>query len=176
MAGLPYSFQRNWKYFSGQYKNRILEYLEIIDNNKSLNIVLSQVENKIKKLKKVEKPSTEWKFVRYLYYEITTFKLQSTIGRAVSLPLHFYKGSNEKNVVKFENYEDNLCFWRCLAAYKNPDKKDYRLLEKASKQLYKDFYGKKYEEDYEGVKYLEYKIYKKWYDEFISLVPVGPIV
>jgi len=148
-----------YKYFSAQYNNRILEYPEIIDNNKTLNIVLSQVENKIKELTKVEKPSTEWKFVRYLYYEITTFKLQSTIGRAVSLPLHFYKGSNEKNVVKFENYEDNLCFWRCLAAYNNPDKKDYRLLEKASKQLYKDFYGKKYEEDYEGVKYLEYKKY-----------------
>ncbi len=39
----------------------------------------------------------------------------------------------------------------------NPEKKDYRRLETPSKELYNNFYGKKYEETYAGVKYLEYK-------------------
>jgi hypothetical protein len=39
----------------------------------------------------------------------------------------------------------------------NPEKKDYRRLETPSKELYNNFYGKKYDETYAGVKYLEYK-------------------
>jgi hypothetical protein len=39
----------------------------------------------------------------------------------------------------------------------NPEKKDYRRLETPSKELYNNFYGKKYDESYAGVKYLEYK-------------------
>ena len=25
--------------------------------------------------------------------------------------------SNEKKLIKFDNYDDNLCFWRCLAVF-----------------------------------------------------------
>ena len=89
--------------------------------------------------------------------EVTGYEFKYFDGYAVSLPFHFYEGSNEKNIVKFENLKDNLCFWRCLAAYMNPEKKDYRRLETPSKELYNNFYGKKYDETYAGVKYLEYK-------------------
>ncbi len=42
-------------------------------------------------------------------------------------------------------------------AYIHPEQKDYRRLETPTKELYSNFYGKKYEVTYEGVKYLEYK-------------------
>ncbi len=51
-----------------------------------------------------------WKFYKFLHYEISAFRLQSTIGYAVNFPLHFYEDSNKKNVIKFENLKDNLCF------------------------------------------------------------------
>ncbi len=100
-----------YKYFSSQYNNRLFEYPQTIDNDKTKNEALRQVQGLIKP-EIVERPSTEWKFVRYLHYEISVFRLQSTIGYAVSLPLHFYEDSNKKNVIKFENLKDNLCFWR----------------------------------------------------------------
>ena len=82
------------------------------------------------------------------------------IGYAVSLPLHFYEESNKKNVVKFDNLKDNLCFWRCLAAHMNTDKTDYRRLETPTKELYSNFYGEKYDPSYDGVKYLEYRKFR----------------
>ena len=79
-----------YKYFSAQYNNRLFEYPQTIDNNKTLNEILKKVEKKLKEQSWFERPSTEWKFVRYLHYEIAIFRLESTIGYAVSLPLHFY--------------------------------------------------------------------------------------
>jgi hypothetical protein len=146
-----------FKYFDGQYNNRLFEYPQTISNNTTLKNIITDIEKKLEEGNNIKRPNTEWEFVKYIDYEITTFLLGTTIGYAVSLPLHFYEGSNEKNIVKFENLKDNLCFWRCLAAYMNPEKKDYRRLETPSKELYNNFYGKKYDETYAGVKYLEYK-------------------
>jgi hypothetical protein len=146
-----------FKYVSPQYNNRSFEFPQTISNNATLQNIITDIEKKIKEGKSIVRESTEWRFVKYINYEIVIFRLESTIGYAVSLPLHFYEGSNEKNIVKFENLKDNLCFWRCLAAYMNPEKKDYRRLETPSKELYNNFYGKKYDETYAGVKYLEYK-------------------
>jgi hypothetical protein len=60
---------------------------------------------------------SEWKFYSYLHYEVVVYKTNLTIGNAVALPEHFYNQSNEKNLIKFDNYDDNLCFWRCLAVF-----------------------------------------------------------
>ena len=83
-----------YKSFSAQYNNRLFDFPTTIDNNKTLNETLRQVQGLIKP-EIVERDSTEWKFVRYLHYEIAVFKLESTIGYAVSLPLHFYEGRTE---------------------------------------------------------------------------------
>ena len=145
-----------YKYYSAQYNNRLFDYPQIIDNNKALNSTLSDIKGKLA-LQKFERPDTSWKFLKFTHYEIVTFLLGTTIGKAINLPLHFFQDSNNKNIVKFENFDDNLCFWRCLAAFKNPEQKDYRRLEKATKELYKEFYKEEYNKDYEGIKYLEYK-------------------
>ena len=96
-----------------------------------MNEVLRETEAKIRDYK-ADRPNTQWKFYKFMHYEISLYRLQTTIGYAVSLPLHFYKGSNEKNVAKIKNLKDNLCFWQCLAAYMNPEKKDYSRLEMPS--------------------------------------------
>ncbi len=46
----------------------------------------------------------------YLHYEVVIYKTNLTIGNAVALPEHLYNNSNEKNLIKFDNYYDNLCF------------------------------------------------------------------
>ena len=149
---------KQYKYFSPQWNNRFFDFPETISNTKSLTEVLNKIDMDMYKFKEsLKRPSTEWKFYKFLDYEITTYKLDTTIGHAVSLPTHFYEGCNINNVVKFENLQDNLCFWRCLAAYLNPEKSDYRRLETPAKDLYNKFYGKKYEPSYEGVQFLEYR-------------------
>jgi hypothetical protein len=141
---------------SAQYNNRLFEFPKTIENNKTLQEILTETEAKINNCK-ADGPNTMRKFYKFLHYEISVFRLQSTIGYTVGLPLHFYEDSNKKNVVKFENLKDNLCFWRCLTAYIHPEQKDYRRLETPTKELYSNFYGKKYDATYEGVKYLEYR-------------------
>ena len=54
-----------YKYFSAQYNNRLFEYPQTIDNNKTLNEILTNIEKKLKEQSWFERPSTEWKFERY---------------------------------------------------------------------------------------------------------------
>jgi hypothetical protein len=39
--------------------------------------------------------------------------MNTPIGKINELPIHFKKGSKEKALIKYENYDDYLCFWRC---------------------------------------------------------------
>ena len=41
--------------------------------------------------------------------------MNTPIGKANELPIHFKQGSNEKALIKYENNDDYLCFWRCLS-------------------------------------------------------------
>jgi hypothetical protein len=153
---LKSTVSNEYKYMSAQYNNRLFDYPKTIENNKTLNEVLVETEEKLNNYK-ASRPDTQWKFYKFMHYEISVFRLSTVIGNAVSLPTWFYEGSNNKNVVKFDNFEDNLCFWRCLAAYMNPQITDYRNFQTKVKKLYMDFYDKEYDKSYEGVKYLEYK-------------------
>ena len=88
-----------------------------------------------------------WKFHSYLHYEVVVYKTNLTIGNAVALPEHFYNQSNEKNLIKFDNYDDNLCFWRCLAVFieimeQSGGKIRYDRFEKPAKNLFMKFYDK----------------------------------
>ena len=89
-----------YKYMSAQYNNRLFEFPKTIENNKTLKEILTETEAKINNYK-ADRPNTMWKFYKFLHYEISAFRLQSTIGYAVSLPLHFYEDSNKKNVIKY---------------------------------------------------------------------------
>ncbi len=44
--------------------------------------------------------------------------MNTPMGKANELPIHFIQGWNEKALIKFEKYDDYLCFWRSLAYHK----------------------------------------------------------
>ncbi len=54
--------------------------------------------------------------------------MNTPIGKSNGVPDHFKEGSNEKAKIKYENYDDCLCFWRCLEYDKKNDEID--LIEK----------------------------------------------
>ena len=103
------------RYFHSSINNNSLfEHPAEIHDRKTLTQFSHEAVIKIAKLDGLKGfEDSEWKFYSYLHYEVVVYKTNLTIGNAVALPEHFYNQSNEKNVIKFDNYDDNLCFWRC---------------------------------------------------------------
>ena len=79
--------------------------------------------------------------------------------------------SNNKALIKYENYDDYLCFWRCLAYHKsNPKPEDKTNINKMMKYIFNDYYGKKLDDEikksYNGVEYVAYD--KEYTDEALD--------
>lgn len=119
------------------------------------------------------------------------YQTNLTIGNVVALPDHFHNKSNKKNLIKFDDYDDILCFWRCLVVFNeimnqssarlgasasaadagkpallarmSGGKIYYRRFEKSAKKLFMKLYNKKYSDDYKEIKYTPYISY--YYDE-----------
>ena len=101
-----------------------------------------------------------WKFLKYLDASIHVYEMHTAIGDITSeqLPKHFKTDANNKALIKYENYEDKLCFWRCLA-YHYDKPKEPRNIKKTMKRLFYDFYSQDENKDikkYEGIEYVEY--------------------
>ena len=102
-----------------------------------------------------------WKFLKFLDAEIHVYEMHTAIGDITSeqLPKHFKTDANNKALIKYENYEDKLCFWRCLA-YHYDKPKDHRDIKKRVKKLFNDFYNqdiKTYDDitkTYKGIEYV----------------------
>ena len=69
---------------------------------------------------------------------------------------YFKEGSNEKSLIKYEKYDDYLCFWRCLSYHQmNPKPEDPRNINKKMKQLFNDYYNKQKDiKNYNGVEFV----------------------
>ena len=134
-------------YYSSMGNNAMFEHPVEIHDRKTLTKFIHDSVIDISMLKPKNKvEDSEWKFYTYLHYEIVVYQTNLTIGNAnaVALPEHFYNKSNEKNLIKFDNYDDNLCFWRCLAVFdelinQSGGKIDYRRFEKPAKNMFKKF-------------------------------------
>jgi hypothetical protein len=100
-------------FYSSANNNSLFDHPVEIHDRKTL---LKFVHDAVVKISQIDiKKGFEdsgWKFHSYLHYEVVVYKTNLTIGNAVALPEHFYNQSNEKNLIKFDNYDDNLCFWR----------------------------------------------------------------
>ncbi len=59
--------------------------------------------------------SNAWKFYRFLDVKFHVYKMNTPIGKSNELPEHFKTDANNKALIKYENYDDYLCFCRCLA-------------------------------------------------------------
>ena len=151
-------------YYSSINNNALFEHPIEIHDRKTLNEFINKSVIDIASLKKIDRDGSDWKFYYYLHYEVVIYKTNLTIGNAVALPDHFYNNSNEKNLIKFDNYDDNLCFWRCLAVFieimeQSGGKIRYDRFEKPAKNLFLKFYDKKYTDDYKGIQYTPYSSY-----------------
>jgi hypothetical protein len=114
----------------------------VVDNKKD-------VDNIIKTLSKTDlieeftkqRPDSKTKFCRFLDVKFHVYEMNTPIGKSNELPYHFKEGSNEKALIKYENYDYYLCFWRCLS-YHQAKPEDPRSINKKMKQLFNDYYNK----------------------------------
>ena len=105
--------------------------------------------------------ASKWKFYRFLDVKFHVYEMNTPIGKINKLPDHFKEGSNEKALIKYENYEDYLCFWRCLAYHKmNPKPEDNSNINTMMKTLFKVYYNKPLNKinkaNYPGVEFVAY--------------------
>ncbi len=103
--------------------------------------------------------SSNWKFYRFLDVKFHVYEKNTPIGKISKLPDHFKQGSNEKALIKYENNDDYLCFWRCLAYHKmNPKPKDNSNINTMMKNIFQDYYNKPFNksnrENYCGVEFV----------------------
>ena len=115
-----------------------------------------------------ESISSKWKFYRFLDVKFHVYEMNTPIGKINQLPIHFKEGSNEKALIKYENYDDYLCFWRCLSYHQmNPKPEDPRNINKKMKQLFNDYYNKEKDiKNYNGVEFVAYD--KEYTDEALD--------
>jgi hypothetical protein len=134
-----------------EFKNPV-----VVDNKKDIDDI-------IKKLTSADlisyfmnqRADSRWKFYRFLDVKFHVYEMNTPIGKANELPKHFKEGSNEKALIKYENYDDYLCFWRCLS-YHQTKPEDPRNINKKMKQIFNDYYNKKIDNTYKGVEFVAY--------------------
>ena len=94
------------------------------------------------------------------------YEMDSPIGAGIQLPEYLLTDSNQKYLIKYNGYDDKLCFWRCLAfcfdVKQNPKKNPVKVKESV-KRLFNEYYGESGDiNNYGGVRYVEYN---KDYDD-----------
>ena len=106
----------------------------------------------------IKMPNTKWQFIHFLHVRIDISEMSQTFGCDVAIPDVIL---NTPAVMAMKGYDDNLCFWRCFAIHKY-EIKPHRATKKA-KELYKEFYDKKYKDEYVGIEIDEfYKVEEKF--------------
>ena len=96
----------------------------VVDNKNDIERIIAKVEKEdlIEKVTRQVANNSAWKFYKFLGIAFHIYEMNTPIGKANELPIHFKQGSNEKALIKYENYDDYLCFWRCLAYHRTkPD-------------------------------------------------------
>ena len=115
----------------------------VVDNKKDIDNIIKKISQSdlIEDFMRQRKDS-QWKFYRFLSVEFHVYEMNTPIGKANELPIHFKEGSNEKALIKYENYDDYMCFWRCLSYHQTkPD--DPRNINKKMKSIFNDYYNDK---------------------------------
>ena len=135
-------FLVKFKKFDATPNTRIFKHPKLIDNKRDIQSAYDEIvkTNFIEKLTALRENSA-WRFYEFLYIRFDVYQLKTTIGKINELPQHFKEDSNNKCLIKYENYDDYLCFWRCLA-YHYDKPKDPRDVNKRLKQLFNDYYKK----------------------------------
>jgi hypothetical protein len=123
-----------FKFFDASTNTRILDHPETIDNKKDIDLLVQKIQkmNLVEKLIQKREDSA-WKFYEFNYVRFDVYEMDSPIGAGIELPEYLLKGSNQKYLIKYNGYDDKLCFWRCLAfcfdVKQNPKKNPVKVKE-----------------------------------------------
>jgi hypothetical protein len=99
-------------------------------------------------IEKTKRENSQWTIDKLYEYVLLVVPIPGIfIGSKISLPEYI---KNSKSIVGFENVDNNLCFWYCLAYHKNPGTRIDRLSLKV-KSLFKQYYQSYPTNDYNGV-------------------------
>ena len=115
----------------------------VVDNKKDIDDIIKRLTSAdlIEQFMK-QRSDSRWKFYKFLDVKFHVYEMNTPIGKANELPIHLKTGSNNKALIKYENYGDYLCFWRCLAYHKmNPKPEDNSNINTMMKSLFKSFYN-----------------------------------
>jgi len=159
-----YKLMYNLFYPSTNTRLESFENPVVVDNKNDIESIIS----KVKKEDLIEKVTTKvatdsaWQFYKFLGIAFHIYEMNTPIGKANELPIHFKQGSNEKALIKYENYDDYLCFWRCLS-YHQTKPEDPRNINKNMKIIFNDYYKK--EKDIKNYCGIEYVAYDKEYND-----------
>ena len=115
------------------------------------NIDLSKILDTIKKLDYINvitqnRPSSKWRFSKFLNIMINVTYQENVMGAKVEMPEYLIR----HKAIMTINFDDNMCFWRCMALYKNTDLMPKRSTT-AAKSLFKEYYKTTTVKDYKGV-------------------------
>ena len=145
-----------------EFKNPV-----VVDNKKDVDNIIKILSNAdlIEQFTN-RRTDSKTKFYKFLEVKFHVYEMNTPIGKINELPKHFKEGSNEKALIKYEKYDDYLCFWRCLA-YHQTKPEDPRNINKKMKSLFKNYYGNEQDiKNYNGVEYVAYD--KEYNDETLD--------
>lgn len=130
------------------YNNTDLFYEreKVIKNRKDMSAVLDKIEKEnIMESASIRRPSTQWVFIHFLHVRAHVFDMEQVFGSNVAIPQELVVNPA---VMTLGGFEDNLCLFRSLAIHKYKVRPD-RSTKKA-KDLFYEFYGTKYNNEYNG--------------------------
>ena len=113
-----YNYQLEYELFYASTNTRLkgFENPVVVDNKKDIETIIKKIESKdlIEALTE-SRAVSQFKFYKFLGVKFHVYEMNTPIGKINELPIHFKQGSNEKALIKFENHNDYLCFWRCFS-------------------------------------------------------------
>ena len=111
-----YKLKYNLFYPSTNTRLDSFENPVVVDNKNDIKSIISKVqkEDLIEKITRQVANNSAWKFYKFLGIAFHIYEMNTPIGKANELPIHFKQGSNEKALIKYENYDDYLMFLALL--------------------------------------------------------------
>ena len=136
---ITYSY-RIWRAQSNQFFRETV----FIDNKAKLDKLLHGItKGGIYEYCEKQRPTSSHKLIGVISMTLKVFDMNYRIGANIELPEYIMKS---QFINAMEESKNNMCFWNCYAIHLINNK---RCFSKA-KELYEEFYNKKFKTDYEG--------------------------
>lgn len=129
---------------------RILHHPFTINNRKSLEAYFLELKKQdLVQMYLKRRPNSKWIFHKFTQYAIEIYRLEHTIGAPVSLPLYLV---NNRAINSLNTFDDNLCFWRCLALQRGCKRIDRSTSQ--ARKLFTEYYKSNDYKNYKGLDYI----------------------